>query len=91
MRHDVARTRTGHVAGGERACGRRGRDALVVANTSEQDTRMLVYRLSASGQRRYERAHALWQDAQAEFEQHLKRDRAKALRAELFALTKSAA
>jgi DNA-binding MarR family transcriptional regulator len=67
------------------------RDALVVAKASEQDTRMLVYRLSANGQRRYERAHALWQDAQAEFEQHLKRDRAKALRAELFALTKSAA
>jgi len=67
------------------------RDALVVANTSEQDTRMLVYRLSAGGQRRYERARELWQDAQAEFEQHLKRDRAKALRAELFALTRPAA
>jgi DNA-binding MarR family transcriptional regulator len=67
------------------------RDALVVANASEKDTRMLVYRLTASGQRRYERARALWQDAQAEFDQHLTRERATALRAELFALTKPAA
>ncbi|WP_322012350.1 MarR family winged helix-turn-helix transcriptional regulator [Paraburkholderia sp. J12] len=67
------------------------RDALVLATASDYDTRVLVYRLSASGQRRYEKAHALWQQAQAEFEQHLKRDRAKALRAELFALTKAAA
>lgn len=65
------------------------RDALVVASASQQDTRMLVYRLSTGGRRRYERARVLWQDAQAEFEQHLKRDRAKALRAELFALTKA--
>lgn len=63
------------------------RDALVLAAASEHDTRVFVYRLSASGQRRYEKAYALWQDAQAEFEQHLKRDRAKALRSELFALT----
>lgn len=67
------------------------RDALVVSAASEHDTRVLVYRLSAAGLRRYEKAHVLWQDAQAEFEQYIKRDRAKALRAELFALTKAAA
>jgi DNA-binding MarR family transcriptional regulator len=68
------------------------RDALVLAAASDYDTRVLVYRLSASGQRRYEKAYALWQQAQTEFEQqYLKRDRAKALRAELFALTKAVA
>jgi DNA-binding MarR family transcriptional regulator len=67
------------------------RDALVLTATSAHDTRVLVYRLSASGMRRFEKAYALWQAAQSEFEQFLKRDRAKALRAELFALTKAAA
>ena len=67
------------------------RDALVVAAAAPQDTRMLTFCLSAAGQRRFEKAHALWLDAQAEFEQHLKHDRAKALRAELFALTKAPA
>lgn len=64
------------------------RDALVVSAASPQDARMLTFRLSAAGMRRFEKAHALWLDAQNEFEQYLKRDRAKALRAELFALTK---
>lgn len=67
------------------------RDGLVLAFAAEHDTRTLVYRLSASGARRYEKAHALWVDAQAEFEQYMKRDRARALRAELFALTHAAA
>jgi DNA-binding MarR family transcriptional regulator len=67
------------------------RDGLVLTAAAEHDTRTLVYRLSASGLRRYDKAHALWQEAQAEFEQLMKRDRAKALRAELFALTKAAA
>lgn len=66
------------------------RDALVLASAVPHDPRMLAFRLSASGQRRFEKAYALWLDAQAEFEQHLKHDRAKALRAELFALTKAA-
>ncbi len=66
------------------------RDGLVLTAAAEHDTRTLVYRLSAAGARRYEKAHALWLEAQAEFEQHMKRDRAKALRAELFALTKAA-
>ncbi len=65
------------------------RDALVLAEPAEYDARAFSYRLSASGQRRYEKAHGLWSAAQAEFEQYLKRDRAKALRAELFALTKA--
>jgi DNA-binding MarR family transcriptional regulator len=67
------------------------RDALVISAVSAHDTRVLVYRLSASGLRRYDKAHVLWQDAQAEFERYVKRDRAKALRSELFALTKAAA
>jgi DNA-binding MarR family transcriptional regulator len=67
------------------------RDALVVSAAAEHDTRVLVYRLSTAGVRRYEKAHVLWQDAQAEFERYVKRDRAKALRGELFALTKAAA
>lgn len=67
------------------------RDGLVLAFASGHDTRTLVYRLSTSGVRRYEKAHALWLDAQTEFEQYMKRDRAKALRAELFALTHAAA
>ncbi|MCG5077692.1 MarR family winged helix-turn-helix transcriptional regulator [Paraburkholderia tagetis] len=67
------------------------RDGLVLAFAAEHDTRTLVYRLSADGARRYEKAHTLWLDAQAEFEQHMKRDRARALRAELFALTHAAA
>ncbi|QBR00216.1 MarR family winged helix-turn-helix transcriptional regulator [Paraburkholderia pallida] len=67
------------------------RDGLVLALAAEHDTRTLVYRLSASGARRYEKAHALWLDAQAEFEQYMKRDRARALRAELFAITGAAA
>ncbi|WP_322062629.1 MarR family winged helix-turn-helix transcriptional regulator [Paraburkholderia sp. J63] len=67
------------------------RDGLVLASASGHDTRTLVYCLSTSGVRRYEKAHALWLDAQTEFEQYMKRDRAKALRAELFALTHAAA
>jgi DNA-binding MarR family transcriptional regulator len=67
------------------------RDGLVLAAASEHDTRVFIYRLSASGLRRYDKAYALWQDAQAEFEQYMKRDKAKAMRTELFALTKSAA
>lgn len=52
---------------------------------------MLAFRLSAAGQRRFGKAHALWLDAQAEFGHCLKRDRAKALRTALFALTRSVA
>jgi len=66
------------------------RDALVVESAASHDTRMRTFRLSAAGRRRFDKAHALWLDAQAEFEQYLKRDRAKALRAELFALTRAA-
>lgn len=66
------------------------RDGLVLSAAAEHDTRTLVYRLSAAGLRRYDKAHALWLEAQAEFERHVKRDRAKALRAELFSLTKAA-
>ncbi|HEY1608228.1 MAG TPA: MarR family transcriptional regulator [Paraburkholderia sp.] len=67
------------------------RDALVVATSARHDARMLEFRLSAAGRRRFEKAHALWLDAQAEFERYLKRDRAKALRGELFALTSAGA
>ena len=67
------------------------RDALVVAAAAAHDSRALAFRLSAAGRRRFEKAYAMWLDAQAEFGLYLKRDRAKALRAELFALTKAAA
>ena len=65
-------------------------DRTTLVRALQRLQRTLVYRLSAAGVRRYDKAHALWLDAQAEFEQHLKRDRAKALRVELFALTKAA-
>jgi hypothetical protein len=55
--------------------------------SAPRDARVLTFRRSPAGARRFEKAHALWLDAQAEFEQLLKRDRAKALRTELFVLT----
>ncbi|MDR3099024.1 MAG: MarR family winged helix-turn-helix transcriptional regulator [Paraburkholderia sp.] len=66
------------------------RDGLVLAFAAGHDARTLAYRLSASGARRFEKAHVLWREAQAEFGQYMKRDRSKALRAELFALTGAA-
>ncbi|HTH60766.1 MAG TPA: MarR family winged helix-turn-helix transcriptional regulator [Paraburkholderia sp.] len=63
------------------------RDGLVATASAPRDARVLTFRLSPAGARRFEKAHALWLDAQAEFEQLLKRDRAKALRTELFVLT----
>ncbi|PLZ00930.1 MarR family transcriptional regulator [Burkholderia sp. WAC0059] len=65
------------------------RDALVLASAAPHDARALTFRLSASGRRRFEKAYALWVDAQQAFEQYLQRDHAKALRSTLFALTKA--
>jgi DNA-binding MarR family transcriptional regulator len=62
------------------------RDGLVITTASETDARTFVFSLSESGQRKLDDAYVAWKNAQNEFEKGFGRDRAKALRAELFSV-----
>jgi DNA-binding MarR family transcriptional regulator len=62
------------------------RDGLVVASAAPHDARALVFALSARGRATFERACIAWQAAQDEFEQGYGRERAAALRGELFSV-----
>ena len=64
------------------------RDGLVVAQPSADDPRAHAFSLSDLGKKRFAQARAAWSNAQAEFEKKFGRERAKALRAELFELTR---
>jgi DNA-binding MarR family transcriptional regulator len=64
------------------------RDGLVVSSVAEERTRTHVLQLSEAGRARYQIARGLWQQAQAEFEKVYGTSRAKALRTELFAVTR---
>jgi DNA-binding MarR family transcriptional regulator len=65
------------------------RDGLVVTGTAEQSSRTHVLHLSEAGEARYRKARELWRLAQAEFEESYGASRAKALREELFAVSRS--
>ncbi|MBN3819793.1 winged helix-turn-helix transcriptional regulator [Paraburkholderia sp. Se-20369] len=64
------------------------RDGLVATGVSEQDARAHVLHLTQQGVRTLGHAKHAWQAAQDEFEAHFGEGRAKALRAELFSLTR---
>jgi DNA-binding MarR family transcriptional regulator len=66
------------------------RDGLVIG-ASTGDTRAHVFTLSKSGERKLAQARVAWRIAQEEFETQVGRERAKALRTELFSLTAQAA
>jgi DNA-binding MarR family transcriptional regulator len=63
------------------------RDGFVVSEASEHDGRTYLFSLSESGKATFADAAVAWRNAQAEFEGKFGRERAKALRAELFGLT----
>ncbi|KVV55098.1 MarR family transcriptional regulator [Burkholderia territorii] len=63
------------------------RDGFVAATASEHDARAHALRLTKLGERTYAQAKVAWQAAQEEFETQFGRERAKALRDELFSLT----
>lgn len=67
------------------------RDGLAAAEPSDEDARALVYTLTTKGARVFEKACVAWRAAQTEFEQHFGRERAKALRGELFDITQAMA
>ncbi|MFC0577202.1 MarR family winged helix-turn-helix transcriptional regulator [Paraburkholderia solisilvae] len=64
------------------------RDGLVRGDVSEMDHRALKMHLTPAGLARLETASDHWYAAQDEFEQRFGKERAEALRQELFALTK---
>ncbi|MGS0891858.1 MarR family winged helix-turn-helix transcriptional regulator [Burkholderia stagnalis] len=63
------------------------RDGFVAAAASEHDARAHALSLTKTGERTYAQAKAAWRAAQEEFETQFGRDRAKALRGELFGIT----
>lgn len=63
------------------------RDGFVAAAASEHDARAHALSLTKLGERTYAHAKVAWQAAQDEFDTQFGRDRAKALRDELFSLT----
>lgn len=63
------------------------RDGLVETAASELDARAHALSLTKLGERTFGQAKVAWQVAQNEFETQFGRDRAKALRDELFSLT----
>ncbi|KVL34051.1 MarR family transcriptional regulator [Burkholderia territorii] len=63
------------------------RDGFVAATASEHDARAHALSLTKLGERTYAQAKVAWQAAQDEFETQFGRERAKALRDELFSLT----
>jgi DNA-binding MarR family transcriptional regulator len=65
------------------------RDELLVSKPSEDDTRRLVFSLSAAGGRRLKKAFALWSAAQQELEASIGSSEAARLRRDLLALARS--
>jgi len=63
------------------------RDGFVAAAASEHDARAHALHLTKLGERTFAQAKVAWQAAQDEFDAQFGRDRAKALRDELFSLT----
>ncbi|CAH2903685.1 MarR family transcriptional regulator [Paraburkholderia caledonica] len=63
------------------------RDGLVVAESAEHDGRTYLFSLTEKGEKTFDQAAIAWRAAQSEFEEKFGRDRAKALRAELFTIT----
>ncbi|MDP9649120.1 MarR family transcriptional regulator [Paraburkholderia strydomiana] len=63
------------------------RDGLVVAESAEHDGRTYLFSLTEKGEKTFDQAAIAWRAAQTEFEEKFGRDRAKALRAELFTIT----
>ncbi|MFM0474276.1 MarR family transcriptional regulator [Paraburkholderia strydomiana] len=63
------------------------RDGLVVAESAEHDGRTYLFSLTKKGEKTFDQAAIAWRAAQSEFEEKFGRDRAKALRAELFTIT----
>ena len=63
------------------------RDGFVATAASEHDTRAHALSLTKLGERTFAEAKVAWQAAQDEFETQFGRDRAKALRDELFSVT----
>ncbi|WP_269503558.1 MarR family winged helix-turn-helix transcriptional regulator [Burkholderia sp. IMCC1007] len=63
------------------------RDGFVAAAASEQDARAHALSLTKLGERTYAQAKVAWRAAQDEFETQFGRDRAEALRGELFSVT----
>ncbi len=57
-----------------------------MTDVAEHGSRTHVFNLSELGRARYTAARVLWRQAQAEFEKSFGATRAKALRAELFAV-----
>jgi DNA-binding MarR family transcriptional regulator len=62
------------------------RDGLIVTEASAGDARTFIFNLSDSGRAKLDAARIAWKAAQNEFENGFGRDRAKALRTELFSL-----
>lgn len=62
------------------------RDGLIVTQASEADARTFVFSLSGDGESKLEAACIAWKAAQNEFEGGFGRDRAQALRTELFSV-----
>jgi DNA-binding MarR family transcriptional regulator len=66
------------------------RDGLVLAETIAEGSRALTFVLTRRGETVLKRAVTAWAAAQKEFEANFGKDRAKALRSELFSLTSPA-
>jgi DNA-binding MarR family transcriptional regulator len=63
------------------------RDGFVATAAAEHDARAHALHLTKRGERTFAQAKVAWQAAQDEFDAQFGRDRAKALREELFSLT----
>lgn len=65
------------------------RDGFVQQSPDPENSRKLVFSLTAAGNAKYEEAYACWVQAQAEYEAGVGAGRAAAMRAELRALTQN--
>lgn len=65
------------------------RDGLVQQAPDPENSRKLVFSLTAAGQAKYEEAHVYWAQAQAEYEAGVGAQRASAMRTELRSLTQN--
>ncbi|MYN09659.1 MarR family winged helix-turn-helix transcriptional regulator [Pseudoduganella aquatica] len=65
------------------------RDGYVLQAPDPENSRKLVFSLTAAGQAKFEEAHGYWAQAQAEYEAGVGAERAAALRAELRSLTQN--
>jgi DNA-binding MarR family transcriptional regulator len=63
------------------------RDGLVVSESAEHDGRTFLFSLTEQGEATFDLAADAWRAAQDEFEEKFGRERARALRSELFDIT----